>query len=255
MIKNSLRQSGSAHIAIVIILVVAVIGLLGFVFWQNFVKNKQLDTIPVKDSSQQETLSITKEFKSQDHDITFNYPANWSVVERVEADNTSEWYVSYVEVLNAQGKVVSSLSTGKEIGGLCAEDSALVPISTITKDSFELKGIGSVDFGYTIVETATNNYGIAFGLIENDEPHDNDLQLGDDLVRCPGISVNYRYYVKSSNAALGGIIVGLWYAEAQQEGDPKTYQIFKSLDEATAYAQSDEFKQIKKMIKSLSIGK
>ena len=255
MTKNSLRQTGSAHIIIIVVLVVAVIGLLGFVFWQNLNKEEQSNTAPVQNSSQQEESVSTKEFKSQAHDITFSYPANWSVVESVESDSTPQWYVSYVEVLNAQGKVVSSLSTGGEIGGLCAEDSPLVPISTITKDSFELKGIGSTNFGYTIVETATDNYGIAFGLLENDEPHDNDLQLGDDLVRCPGMSVNYHYYIKSNNAALGGMIVGLWYAESQQEGDPKTHQIFKSLDEATAYAQSDEFKQIKKMINSLSIGK
>jgi len=255
MIKNSLRQRGSAHVAIIVILVVAVIGLLGFVFWQNFTKDGQLNTVPVQDTSQQEIVSMTKEFKSQDHDITFSYPANWSVVEHVEADHTSQWYVSYVEVLNAQGKVVSSLSTGGEVGGLCAEDSPLVPISTITKDPVELKGVGSTNFGYTIVETAVNNYGIAFGLLENDEPHDNDLLLGDDLVRCPGMSVNYRYYVKSNDAALGGMIVGLWYAEDRQEGDPKTHQIFKSSDEAKAYVESDEFKQIEKMIKSLSIGK
>ena len=255
MIKNSLRQSGNAHVIIIIILVVAVVGLLGFVFWQNFIKNGQSDTALVQDTSQQETVSTTKEFKSQDHDITFSYPADWSVVERVETDNTPQWYVSYVDVLNAQGKVVSSLSTGGQIGGLCAEDSALVPISTIMKDPLELKGVGSTSFGYTIVETSTNNYGIAFGLVENDEPHDNDLQLGDDSVRCPGMSVNYRYYIKSNNAALGGMTVGLWYAEAQREGDTKTHQIFKSSDEAKAYAESDEFKHVKKMIKSLSIGK
>lgn len=39
MIKTSLNQKGSAHIAIIVILVVALIGALGFVFWQNFIQS------------------------------------------------------------------------------------------------------------------------------------------------------------------------------------------------------------------------
>lgn len=35
--KTSKSQSGSAHLIIIIILVVALLGALGFVFWQNFV--------------------------------------------------------------------------------------------------------------------------------------------------------------------------------------------------------------------------
>jgi hypothetical protein len=256
MIKNSRTQNGSVHVIITITLVVVTLGLLGFVFWQNFiVKDDQLNTTVTQNPSRQKTEASTKEFKSQDNNITFRYPADWSVDEDIDTGSTANWYASYVRVLNAQNKVVSSLSTGGELGGLCSEEAPLVPISTIIKDSLELEGIGSTNFGYTIVETDTDNYGVAFGLLENDPPHDNDLQLGDSLVSCPGMSVNYRYYIKSNTTALGGIVFGLRYAEAPQEGDPKTYRMFKTLDEAKAYATSAEFKQIEKMIKSLSIGK
>jgi hypothetical protein len=36
MIKNSSTQTGSAHVVIIIILVIALVGALGFVFWKNF---------------------------------------------------------------------------------------------------------------------------------------------------------------------------------------------------------------------------
>lgn len=42
MIINSHKQTGSAHVAIVAILVILLIGALGFIFWQNYItKNEQ----------------------------------------------------------------------------------------------------------------------------------------------------------------------------------------------------------------------
>jgi len=41
MIKNSQKQTGSAHVVIIIILILALLGTLGFIFWQNYI-NKDL---------------------------------------------------------------------------------------------------------------------------------------------------------------------------------------------------------------------
>lgn len=38
MINKNLSQKGSAHVVIIVILVVALLGALGFVFWQNYLK-------------------------------------------------------------------------------------------------------------------------------------------------------------------------------------------------------------------------
>jgi len=244
------KQQGNAlAVTVIVILAIGILGTLAFLFHQNFiVKNDTVDKTSQPAPTERENTPLTKEFRSKDHNIAFNYPEDWSVAEQVEDGNTAEWYASVVKVLDAQGKETAHLATGGQIGGLCSEDAPLIPISTIIKDPLELKGIGKTNFGYTIIETAANNYGIAFGLLKD------DLPFGNDSVKCPGMSVNYRYYVTSETKALGGITFGLWYAEAQQEGDPSAHQIFKSLDEAKAYAQSDEFKKIMEMIKSLSIG-
>ncbi len=41
MIKISSKQTGSAHVIIIVILVIALLGTLGFIFWQNFINNTQ----------------------------------------------------------------------------------------------------------------------------------------------------------------------------------------------------------------------
>jgi len=52
MIKDSRKQDGSAHIFIVVILVVAIVGALGFVVWKNFLAPK--DTLTTATVSQDE---------------------------------------------------------------------------------------------------------------------------------------------------------------------------------------------------------
>jgi hypothetical protein len=47
-------QTGSAHLVIIIILTVAVMGLLGFVFWQNFAQ-KKADTTPVSTTTSKQS--------------------------------------------------------------------------------------------------------------------------------------------------------------------------------------------------------
>jgi hypothetical protein len=250
MINNSQRQTGSALVIIIIILAILAVASVGYVFYQNFIgKDKQSTqaTNSTDNSDQQKNASPKKEFHSQEHNITFDYPSGWSVVEEVQEGNTSEWYASSVKVLNDKGETVALLSTGGQIGGLCDENAPFVSTSTIIKDSLELKGIGHINFGYTIVESSKDSYGVAFGLLKD------DLALGDNSVQCPGMSINYRYYLSSQNTALGGVGFGLWYAESQNADDPNKHQIFKSFDEAKTYSQSDEFKQVKSTIESLSI--
>lgn len=50
IVKKQNTQSGSAHLVIIIILVLALIGALGFVFWQNFMQSK--------DNNKQENTSV-----------------------------------------------------------------------------------------------------------------------------------------------------------------------------------------------------
>jgi len=51
--KNLSKQNGSTHIIVIVILVIALLGVLGFVFWQNFTKKDPVTTT----SEQKKTTS------------------------------------------------------------------------------------------------------------------------------------------------------------------------------------------------------
>lgn len=56
MIKTSFNQKGSTHVVIILILVIALLGVLGFIFWQSFIHKeepvtKQETTIDTKKST------------------------------------------------------------------------------------------------------------------------------------------------------------------------------------------------------------
>jgi len=48
-------QKGSTHVVIIVILVVALVAALGWIFWQNFIQSKNADTKTVTTQSQSET--------------------------------------------------------------------------------------------------------------------------------------------------------------------------------------------------------
>ena len=63
-------QSGNAHLILVIVLVIALIGAIGYIAWQNFLQPKSNNNIAMK------TISLNPSAKRS---ITFNYPETWAV--------------------------------------------------------------------------------------------------------------------------------------------------------------------------------
>ncbi|MEI6054338.1 MAG: hypothetical protein WCQ49_03155 [Candidatus Saccharibacteria bacterium] len=59
---NKKSQSGSAHLIIIVILIISLLGALGFVFWQNFMQPKVNNAVPAEVTDNQipgrKTLSI-----------------------------------------------------------------------------------------------------------------------------------------------------------------------------------------------------
>lgn len=89
--KNKKSQSGSAHAIIVIILVIALLGSLGFIFWQNFVQskntpdqNKNNQTINKSTENSAKTnvsneIALTESITDNTvgTGLTLKYPSNW----------------------------------------------------------------------------------------------------------------------------------------------------------------------------------
>lgn len=99
---NQSKQDGDAHIAIVLILVVVLIGTLGFVFWQNFVKkDPATDTAQTSSSSnkpaQSTPIVTTKTFTIDS--ISFSTPKSW-----MQEGNSMQSH-SLIEIVNyCQGR-------------------------------------------------------------------------------------------------------------------------------------------------------
>lgn len=246
--KNS-KSQGSALVVVIVILAIAIIGALGYVAWNNFLNNKNPQSTVQNESESNSDIPkpSTTTYTNEEAGISFEYPSGWKVVEAVQDGNTPEWYASTVKVFNQNNEEVALLGTGGQIGGLCSEDAPFVKISTVKSEPVTIPGIELINFGYTIVETSETNYGVAYGLVKD------RMTVGDSSVQCPGMSVNYAYYTGSKAPRLGGVTFGLWYSDQNRSDDPNEHKIFESLNEAEEYADSQEFAQVEKMIKSLQI--
>ena len=80
------QQAGSAHVIITVVLVAALIGALGFIFWQNFVSKKSVaSTAPAAStatggstqSAATDKYSGWKTYTDSTVGFSFRYPADW----------------------------------------------------------------------------------------------------------------------------------------------------------------------------------
>lgn len=129
MVKNS-SQNGSTHVVVIIILVVALIGVLGYILWTNFLAPKdevsQQVVTSSKDSSGQvnEPDDIYKDWKSyklEREGLSFRYPATWSL-----EDNSQTAWECKPNAQNCPDKSIDivnlSSTTGLQMGILTGSD-------------------------------------------------------------------------------------------------------------------------------------
>ncbi|HRF28147.1 MAG TPA: hypothetical protein PL051_00700 [Candidatus Saccharibacteria bacterium] len=95
---NVRSQKGFAHAVLIIGLVIALIGALGFVFWQNFVHKAPAATntqIMTKKSKKPDTtIKLTESYVMPSENLVFSYPSNWMLTKNYKensygTDNTA----------------------------------------------------------------------------------------------------------------------------------------------------------------------
>ena len=104
IVNKQKSQSGFAHLVLVIILIVALLGTLGFVYWQNYMQPKVSDTsqkTPVVKKDNSEVIPIAKTpavvdpmadwktYTNAKYGFSFKYPADWTVQESPTANGNS----------------------------------------------------------------------------------------------------------------------------------------------------------------------
>ncbi len=119
--KHRQSQTGSAHVIVIVLLVVALLGTLGFVFYQNFIakkednSTKQVVTQTNTDASATTTTQVA--FNSSIYEL--DYPKNgWSV--STEKLNGSIYGSSKTKLINqAKNVQVEFTVTEGGLGGSC----------------------------------------------------------------------------------------------------------------------------------------
>lgn len=77
MIKNSPKQTGSTHIFIIVIVIVAIIGALGFVFWQNYTTKKESsNSTPISEEQKEDekeavVAPTTKAYDNEQYEFSY----------------------------------------------------------------------------------------------------------------------------------------------------------------------------------------
>jgi len=123
MIKHFSKQTGSTHVIIIVILVVALLGTLGFVFWQNIINKKSAE---MSSDSKQATNQPAEKVK--DTDKGYLVLKDWNIKFKLLANSNAITYYKKQAEPNDKGvEEYYEFSTKRveAIGGQCVEPNTL----------------------------------------------------------------------------------------------------------------------------------
>jgi len=116
-VNKKQSQSGSAHLIIIMVLCVALIGALGFVYWQNFMQPKASDKNVVATKTADNTTATTPAVTNEGYLVL----SDWNVKFKLPVD-LGDNAVTYQKVTVDSG-VYYDISTERvsALGGDCAK--------------------------------------------------------------------------------------------------------------------------------------
>ena len=245
-------QSGFAHLAIIIVLIVALLGTLGFVYYQNFVAKKDDQTTKTatsssnKDTSAKIVATNYKTYTDSEFNASFQYPEKWTVGSvNIPLADDPHWNRG-VEVKNESGEIVAELILGVSgLGGTCADENGNPVLSNFTvldSSPSTIKAKMPISMFY-IVSGADDRH--------NEVGYQATYGLSDTYITNKDYQVCMFYNLFDSNIDNGQ---GSNYLISFGNDISNYYgKYFKSLDDAKKYIQSDEYKEIKKMLLSFNL--
>lgn len=131
-VKKSQNQTGSAHVVIIVILVLAIMGLLGFVFWQNFIQKKATTTTSTT-TTVVDQYSGWNTYNNSTYGFSLRYPANW-IAGKVDNNSSSIQLVSSfespVKVLSSSPSPVGSVNVPEASVTISTQKISKVSLST-----------------------------------------------------------------------------------------------------------------------------
>lgn len=138
------KQSGSVHAVVMVFLVVALIGAVGFIFWQNFISNpnnnssgqnnsqsqNQDEKQPVDDETQDIVDANLEEYCGEKEKVCFDYPEEWTVSKDVPKGYS---VADRVKLTSPDESVIVVFESGLGATGICCGQMPEGPLTVIAK--------------------------------------------------------------------------------------------------------------------------
>jgi hypothetical protein len=237
MIKRSSSQTGSAHIVIIIVLVIALLGELGFVAWRTMSDR-------AAESARKEEAKVVKyrTYKNDTHGFSFEYPSTWWV--SASSMGSEEPYAYDIITIETESGKAISLETGvQKSGSECGSmygDEVTPPVQytvmdVVPTDLPSRSGPVSLSFMRLPKEEWEELYSFQYGLTSE------YTQLKDYSACWETFQHIYEPRIDKVDTDFN----------TNQTLSFKGFKEFKTKDEATKFIASDEYAAIKKMMLSL----
>ncbi len=135
--KRLTHQQGSVHVGIVALIVLALIGVLGWVYYKNFVAKDSSNTNVASQESSVNVSSATKEYCATYEKLCFTLPSNWSVKDLGQPTGL-DYKVDRLQIVDEHGTVALVLQSGiSGLGGACVEKDQR-ELTVLSKDKTNL---------------------------------------------------------------------------------------------------------------------
>ena len=238
--KRSL-QNGSAHAIVIVLLIVALLGALGFVFYQNFIQ-KPADTTSVqsdKDVQPSEVKSQRVAFESKIYAL--DYPSDWTAATEVRDDGSNS---AIIQNSDKTVRITFSVSRGTP-GGACDTTSQRKVRFYEVSDKPVTKLNGSNAY---IVEAMTDaidgGYDYSIGLTQ--DGGDTHAAIGDSYCTVMFVGVASRLVVSGNTVVHPTILAKIDFPKLAAGTDKRVKEMQQVKDMFT----TDDYKEAVKILES-----
>lgn len=237
-------QQGSGLLAIVIILAVALLGAVGYIFWQNFSNTAEIN----KDSSANVSDVVLNKIaydKTLGTDMAVRYPETWSMEHKASGPNSYGRYDDTSTITSPDGEieVVLYVFQPTGFGQNCADDSLTQILDEGTINSYESLGYKAYAEGSVFPDGSTH-YKYYFGAYKLDVINDTtckDYSYGRYIMSLPG-----------HNSSDGVPIIYMRFPNIEDETTSydRGYNI-SNIDDLKQIIKTNNYKIAKQIIQSL----
>jgi len=229
--NNLTSQRGSAHVIIIVIVSLLVLGAVGYVFWNNFIRSKDEVVSQATSTTTTDTPTVDtknelayKTFTTDRYNVSFEHPETWGVAQTTSDDSYA--YVRSYDVKVSEDAQLS-LSTGGQVGGTCEESDRLT-YDVVSAKAVDVKANQPVYISYVVYPNADGTYSGTYGL----------TSFYTEIKSSTGCPNTFYLFISSVNANLKIMAFG-------------GTNMFATVGAAKDFVKTDTFKVIEKVLGSL----